>query len=168
VREAQAALRVVNQRAAGAGWLERRRSRRDVETAQENCSTAVERQHELEQTTAPHRRAVNEAAADVRALRHSTTSMKILDKWTDAPGRVADLRDLLDALGDWRGWASGKRLPDERIERMATTLQSQVAANHPGTAELGVAVQRWAKTEGVAITAPTPSRSVTIDIDIEL
>ncbi|CAE7853487.1 traA, partial [Symbiodinium sp. KB8] len=168
VHEAQAALRVVKQRAASAGWLERRRARRDVETAQESWSTAIERQRDIEQATAPYRRAVNEAAANVRALRHSTTSMKILDKWTDAPGRAADLRDLLDALGDWRGWAAGKRLPDERIDRMTTTLQSQVAANHPGANELGGVVQRWAKTEGVPITSPVPGRSVTIDLGIDL
>ncbi|MAT04667.1 MAG: hypothetical protein CL424_06460 [Acidimicrobiaceae bacterium] len=168
VRSAQAALRVVQQRAAAAGWLERRAARRYVESAQENCSTAVERQHEIEQATAPYRHAVNEAAANVRALRHSMTSMRILDKWTDAPGRAADLRELLDALGDWRNWASGKRLPDDKIGRMATTLQSEVAAKHPGAAELGVEVRRWAKTEGVAIAPPNPSRSVAIDVGIEL
>ena len=71
------------------------------------------------------------AHARVRELQRSARIDKVFERWTNTPiDRTNELRDLSIALDDWKRWANGHTLPDDRLASVVDVLGR---ARRPGT-----------------------------------
>lgn len=169
VRQAQERVWATHHTATYGKGRSQRIAKRETKTAEAELTVARQHEAETKATAAPAWNAVADAMRQVDAIRRSIGTTEILESWDATPERAEQFRSLRAAVDDWQRWASGERLPRERVTSMLVTLNSDDAAvSLAGVAGLADAVERWADAQGLDVAARPLSQRRAPSVGVEL
>ena len=165
VTEARSNLWAAERDLRNAGKLQRRSARRNVEAANELLAVAAERLARCEQEAEPTRRPLSELSDIVDHHDRIHSTRELLDDFNNLDGHADRAEHLCDALGTWKHWANGHKLPAERLRDMVDVLGGDRTLN--GTNQLAETTTLWAHHAGIDLPKP-PRPDRTTDLGIEL
>lgn len=129
VDEARQRWHAANNEARATKGRQHRAAERESAVAKRDLESATARQAEAESIAAPARQAVAEATRRLSDLRRDLRTDDVFERWTGPAQESAPLRSLSTALDDWKRWANGHHLLENRL---STTMTALTTATHPG------------------------------------
>jgi hypothetical protein len=158
-----------NNRERQSKGLHRRSARRDVAAAKGMLDAAVAQQDQVELFARPAVLAHAKAAQDVHDIKQNITSTHYLLEWSDLAGQADRLRDVDEALTDWRRWAKGQRIPTDRLASMVETLGEHDGHDAQFCNALADVLVSWGRGVGVDLSPTTPEiQAPSFEIEIDL
>jgi hypothetical protein len=108
------------------------------------------------------------ADAEVRSVRDQLNSLDMRERISLGYTDVGSLRDLADALHQWRRWADGHVVSAESVARIVEVLGNADSVDRGDAAALVTPLANWAADRGLDMPSPAPRLSPSIGIDIDL
>ncbi len=138
----------------------RRSAHRDVITTKRLLENAVAHQTRVEEIVKPVVSAYATAIDDVRNIEQLITPTRQLLSWSDHEGQAHRLREVDEALADWRGWAQGERVPTARLHTIVQTLVEHPGHNLELCNALADALISWGTAARIDLAPRPPQRHV--------
>ncbi len=106
------------------GRIKRPAAKREVKRADEALNVAQAKHDEAVGLAAPTSERVHACRIEIRRIKSSMDSQRILNKWDGHEARHDQLVDLDDALTVWHQWATGDSVTDTDLVQAVRTLHS--------------------------------------------
>lgn len=140
--------------------LKRRRARREAADAREELAAAHEHQQRIEAAARPAKEAIRAADREVRDLQAALSALDHEWHVTIVRGGVDRLRDVRDALHEWRRWADSHPMSTDTVLHVVEVLGDE-GSIHPADAEALVPpLVAWAKRRGIEVSPSIQPASV--------
>lgn len=138
--------------------LKRRRVRHDVADAKDALTAARVRQQQVESAARPARETIGAVDREVRDLTRRLSDLDVERRVALGYVDIEELRDLRDALHQWRRWANGHSVSVDTVVRVIEALGDQRTIDSADVDALALPLAAWGERQGI----DTGSRSTRV------
>ena len=166
VETARRHVRSSNAQLTRSSALKRRGARREAATAESNLVAALERQQRVGIAARPATESIATIGAEVRKLRYSFDTLDMRERMALGYTDVDKLRDLDQAVHQWRRWADGHPIPAESVTSVVAVLDGSDVVDRGDMHELVAPMLKWSAERGLQppIRPPEPNLSIGLDV----